>query len=260
MNQKTSFWIPIAVLIALALGLYLWSRQRGEAPPPPPPPAPAAEQPAIKHPVPPVEPAVPPQPLPTLEESDEPLRTELSDVVGAAPVESFLVPDGLVRKFVATVDNLTAKKVAARLLPVKPVAGDFRATRSDGTITLDPGNYDRYKPFVDFVTQADTSRVRQLYFRYYPLFQKAYQDLGYPSGYFNDRTVEVIDHLLATPDVTGPIELTQPSVYYQFADPQLEALSAGQKALIRMGPENEAAVKEKLREVRAAIVGQVPPA
>jgi hypothetical protein len=42
-------------------------------------------------------------------------------------------------------------------------------------------------------------------------------------------------------------------VRYEFADPELSALSSGQKALVRMGPENARRVKAKLRELRAAI-------
>ena len=71
---------------------------------------------------------------------------------------------------------------------------------------------------------------------------------------------EVEAHLLATPEVQGPIELTQPRVFYEFADPELEALSSGQKTLIRMGPENAAVVKAKLREVRKLIAAQPAPA
>jgi hypothetical protein len=41
---------------------------------------------------------------------------------------------------------------------------------------------------------------------------------------------------------------------YQFADPNLEALSAGQKLLLRMGPANAVIVKAKLRELRSAVV------
>ena len=66
--------------------------------------------------------------------------------------------------------------------------------------------------------------------------------------------IEVIDHLLATPDVKEPIALTQPKVLYEFADPALQELSAGQKALLRMGPDNETRVKAKLREIRKALL------
>jgi hypothetical protein len=66
----------------------------------------------------------------------------------------------------------------------------------------------------------------------------------------------VIDHLLATPDVKGPVALARPGVLYEYADKSLELRSAGQKLLLRMGPENAGAVKSKLRELRAAIIAQ----
>jgi hypothetical protein len=90
------------------------------------------------------------------------------------------------------------------------------------------------------------------------LFQKAYQDLGYPNDYFNDRLVKAIDMLLATPQITGPIDLVRPNVMYVFADQSLESRPAGQKVLIRMGPDNAAVVKAKLTELRA-IITAVPP-
>jgi hypothetical protein len=101
-------------------------------------------------------------------------------------------------------------------------------------------------------------RLANTYFHFYPLFQSAYQNLGYPNGYFNDRLVQVIDSLLATPQPSGPIELTRPNVLYTFADPNLEALPAGQKLLLRMGPDNAAVVKGKLKELRAAITAAPP--
>jgi hypothetical protein len=101
-------------------------------------------------------------------------------------------------------------------------------------------------------------RFAAVYLRFYPLFQKAYQDLGYPTGYFNDRLVTVIDMLLATPQITGPIELVRPNVMYVFTDRKVEALPAGQKLLIRMGADNATAVKAKLMELRAIITAAPP--
>jgi hypothetical protein len=46
----------------------------------------------------------------------------------------------------------------------------------------------------------------------------------------------------------------RPKVLYEFADPDLEKRSWGQKAMIRMGPPNERVVKAKLREIRALLV------
>ena len=106
---------------------------------------------------------------------------------------------------------------------------------------------------------SDIDAVKALavvYERLYPLFQHAYEDLGYPGKYFNDRLVEVIDHLLQTPEVAAPIPLLQPRVFWEYADPALENRSAGQKLLIRMGPQNARIIKAKLREFRAQIVNK----
>jgi hypothetical protein len=92
-----------------------------------------------------------------------------------------------------------------------------------------------------------------LYRQFYPLFQRAYEDLGYPKAYFNDRLIAVIDHLLAAPRTPALVKLTQPKVLYEFADPELQSRSSGQKILLRMGNENAARVKAKLRELRAEL-------
>jgi hypothetical protein len=47
---------------------------------------------------------------------------------------------------------------------------------------------------------------------------------------------------------------------YEFADPELEALSAGQKVLIRIGPENAALIKAKLRDLRRELGVEGPAA
>jgi hypothetical protein len=99
----------------------------------------------------------------------------------------------------------------------------------------------------------DSRALVRRYVEAYPLFQRAYEELGYPNRYFNDRLIEAIDDMLATPDMTQPIGVIQPKVFYQFTDPDLETRSAGQKVLLRMGGENAAKVKAKLRELRGEL-------
>jgi hypothetical protein len=109
---------------------------------------------------------------------------------------------------------------------------------------------------VRMVETVDVPKLGAVYAHFYPLFQKAYQELGYPKGYFNDRLIAAIDSLLATPEVTGPIKVVRPEAFYLFADPQLEALPAGQKAMLRMGADNAVRVKRKLREIRDELTRQ----
>ena len=221
-------------------------------------PAEGAGEPKIENPMPAPEPEA--GPLPKLKESDPAVRSALTVVLGDQAVAEYLVPQEVIRRFVVTVDNLPRKKVAVDLRPVKTIAGEFEASGGADSVVLDADNYARYAPLIRLVKTSDSKQLAALYRRFYPLFQESYENLGYPSAYFNDRMVEVIDHLLAAPDIKGPITLVQPSVYYQFADPTLESRSAGQKLLIRMGPENAAVIKAKLKELRAEIAKTPPPA
>jgi hypothetical protein len=123
---------------------------------------------------------------------------------------------------------------------------------------LDDKNFKRYKNFVNLADYIDTRKLVVQYIRFYPLFQEAYEELGYPDRYFNDRFIQVIDHLLVAPEIKGPINLVRPKVFYQFSNTELESLSAGQKILVRIGVENAQRVNSKLRELRA-ILTTLPP-
>jgi hypothetical protein len=169
-----------------------------------------------------------------------------------------LVPDSLVRRIVATIDAMPRQKLAARMRPVNPAPGKLVVEESEGGIVLKSENHERYKTFVQLVESADATQLVDMYLRFYPRFQEAYQQLGYPTGYFNDRFIAAIDDLLATPDIEGPIALQRPNVFYEYADPELEARSVGQKALLRMGPENAAVIKAKLRDVRTDLTSRAP--
>lgn len=252
MEEDTKKWIwwaiPIVVVIGLVAALY-YGRQHKQQP--------AAQQ-VQTAPAPPAAEAPPghvlapdaanTKPLPTLNDSDTDLRDSLGGVFGRS-LEKLLVPKDIVRHVVVTIDNLPRKKTAVQLWPLQATPGTLAVTGPDG-MTLSADNFARYEPIMKVLQNADTKQVVALYQHFYPLFQQAYIELGYPDGYFNKRLIEVIDHLLATPEVQGPIKLVQPGVFYQFADPTLEERSAGQKLLIRMGSENAAAIKLKLRELR----------
>jgi hypothetical protein len=247
-----------ALIFVLAAGGVYYLKSRNQplpaAPSSPTAPAPGPAESNIAHPLPQgAGSAASAGPVPELADSDEPLRAALSQISSTDAVKDFLVPQDLIRKMVVTIDNLPRQKVAVEKRPVNPVGGSFDAKGDELHATLDPRNFDRYKPMVAAINQLDAKQLGALYIHYYPLFQQSYQNLGYPNGYFNDRLVEVIDNLLATPSPAGPIELVRPNVMYTYADPALEARPAGQKLLIRMGPENAKAIKAKLTELRAVI-------
>ncbi len=267
MNRAVGWVVVVLAWVAIGAAAYYWWRQgpEREAPAAPPPTQlkPEAEvEPPIRHPVEAAqepgaeEPAKEPSPLPPLSDSDKLVHDSLAGLAGRDSLEAFLNTTGLIRRVVATVDNLPRKKAPQRVWPVKPTAGQFATTLRDGEVYLNPDNYRRYAPFLALMESVDTRKLVALYVRLYPLFQRAYEELGYSKRYFNDRLIEAIDDLLATPDVKGPIKLARPWIMYEYADAGLEARSAGQKILIRMGSEDAARVKSKLRAIRQQVTRQ----
>jgi hypothetical protein len=261
-RDKAIWWSAgIVIAAAIAIGVYFRYYSPGPTAPLPQPgvtPQPAAPPaPAIQHPI----PSTAEQqqaPLPPLDRSDPVVRDSLTGLLGKPAVAKFLVPHEVIRDFVVTVDNLPRKKVAAELRPLQPTGGDTAVDTQAGQTSLSEQNYARYAPLMQVVSSVDPKALATIYFRLYPLFQQAYENLGYPGKYFNDRLVLAIDSMLATPDVPGPIYLVRPKVFYQFSDPKLEALPAGQKLLIRMGPQNAGIIKQKLQQFRAAITATPP--
>lgn len=222
------------------------------------PPKQVEAPPAIHYPVNPTEadrqtaaPLIPPeQPLPALKESDESMAAILSQLFTDQRLDRFFISEHFIERLVVMIDNLPRQELPATHRPLKKIPGEFLTIGDRDNLTIAPDNARRYTPLVRMLAALDQEQVVAVYRRLYPLFQEAYVQLGNPQGYFNDRLIEVIDHLLATPEVSGPVPLVQPKALYLFADPALESLSAGRKILLRCGPENAAQIKTLLRTYR----------
>ncbi len=250
----------VALVLALAAGAYFLWRYLSQPPQLPPPAAATPAAPAPRtgpmHPMP--EKAAAPKPLPRLAESDATMLEALRDAIGTSAL-AFVFPEDLIRHIVVTIDNLPREHFSLRLSPVRPVGGRFKVEGRDETLAIAPDNSRRYAAYVGAFENLDAARVTALYARLYPLFQQAYMELGFPTGYFNDRLIEVIDHMLAAPAAREQAKLVVPHVLFEYADPELESLSAGQKLLMRIGADNEARVKAKLRQFRGELIALSPP-
>lgn len=264
--------LALATVIVLAVvAMWLWSTFADRQPPalavpraetPPPPelaaPAQAAASSQVQHPV-----AAEDQPMQRHE-----IPTALAGLLGTKAAATFLQADDFPRRFVATVDSLAREHSPAEIWPVLPTPGRFLVEeRAEGTV-IAAENAARYTPLVLLAGTIDVPAAVRLYRRMYPLLQQAYRELGFGDRYLNDRVVETIDVLLAAPDaqesprvqllpVRGPVPSLQPWVRYQFVDPELEALSAGQKILVRIGPVNQRRLKSKLAELRRDLTAPV---
>lgn len=274
MNRLSSLVVVLA-LIAIGTGLYLWLRPQLVPPPttvesPPAaaetaePPAPPPPEPEIQHPL------EPPQAGAETEPPTPPdVTVAMTGLLGRDAVLAFFNLNGFIQHTVATVDNLARPYAPPRVWPVNPTQGRFAVDGTAPDEHIAAANYDRYRPFVSAINAVGADKAAALYRQLYPQFQQAYEELGYPRGYFNDRLVTVIDTLLATPEpgtppavglpaIKGPKELQRPWVSYEYADPALESLTSGQRILLRMGPDNRRALKAKLADFRRRITQSAP--
>ena len=260
---RTVWLMLLIVLAAGAVFFYLWrqnaSQQSAPATPAAQTPVAAEAAPAIRHPIEDAQGAAAAnaetKPLPALMVSDTTMQNTLADLFGPASLGKVFYEDAIIHRFVTTVDNLPRKTIPSRNLPVKPIAGTLATSAKDDNISISADNASRYTPYVRMAESIDAKSLVSAYVHFYPLIQQDYRDLGYPKGYFNDRLIEAIDDLLAAPESKDSLQVVQPKVLYQYADPELEARSAGQKIMIRMGNENAAKVKAKLQEIRRELTG-----
>ena len=262
-------------LVLLAAGLVTWFVQRRVPRPVPVPPPPAVSSTAasvpaqqassaVEHPISEVaaRAAAAASGAATIDLAS--LPAALEHLLGRQAVLGMLQVQDFPRRLVATVDNLGREAAPARTWPVNPTAGRFLVREEAGSLVIDADNGLRYAPFVQLIESVDLRNAVALYLRWYDEFQQAYESIGFPGRHFNTRLVEVIDLLLATPTQAGPIEVVlpvirgphqppRPWVLYEFADPSLRGLSAGQQWLLRMGPVNQRRLQARLAEFRTLI-------
>ncbi len=253
MDKRVLFAIATVILLGAAYATYTFWQNSHPAPeivqskntlpsPPPPPPAPVQSQ-VIEIP-----PALPP--LPQLAKSDSFVLDALSSVLGNESLMKLFHTDLIIRNIVVTVDNLPQQRVPLKSMPFNPPPGRFLTAGSEDHLTFSPKNASRYSGYVNLAVAVDPKQLVGLYVRLYPLFQQSYAELGYPNNSFNDRLNEALDDLLDTPDIKEPIKLVQPKFFYQYADAETEALSIGEKIMLRLGSKNMKIVKSKLGEIK----------
>jgi len=203
--------------------------------------------------------------LPDLDASDEFVRQMAASLSSHPGWVTWLASDRLIRRFVrAVVAVSTGQSPADQVKFLRP-EGRFRVRRSGGLLVASPASYRRYDLAAAIFASLDTPGTAEAYRRLHPLFQKAYRDLGFAHGSFDGALALAIENLLAVHVPEGPVALERAKSTYVYRDPALEGLSAAQKQLLLMGPENARRVQAKFRELAGALGlggsgsgGQVP--
>ena len=242
------YWVGAVVLVAVIIAVVLLRNRPEEVVETPAPTPPVVAEAAPES-----EKSEPLEigPLPELDDSDAWLRGLIGQLSAHPELAEWLVTDEMIRRFVASVDNLAEGTSPRSHLPFMVPEGPFKIVERDGQYFVDPGSYERYDTAVEAVTSIDSEGAAQLYAALLPLFREAYRDLGYPGQTFDDAMRQAVDRLLETPVVSSDIEVIRKVSSYELADPELEKLPSASKNFLRFGPRNLRRLQAKAREIAA---------
>jgi hypothetical protein len=247
-----AIFVVLVVIIAAALGWWYLSRETAEEPL-------ASTVVGTPTPV--------PEPTPTLEErlssrlsgttlatSDAVVRELAAEISSHPKLAAWLVNEDLIRRFVASVDNIASGvSPQAHLDFLRPKEGFEVDERRNGVLVIEPDSYGRYDLVAQVFASLDTEGTVALYRELEPLIDEAYAEIGPAGADFDDRLNRAFDLLLAVPVLEGDAEVEQLIVTYAWADDELESLAAAQRHFLRMGPDNVSLIQGKLGEFRAAL-------
>lgn len=261
-RSSLPFIIAAAVIIVATAVVFYLNRQPANSEPAPELTGslPTAGAPTAAAPAQPANPETPPvlptptEPLPALDESDAEISSRLL-ALAPAGLKNLLLPEALARKFVVLIDNIARGQLAPRYNSLQSPAAAYPVLpgANPESYRVNAAGFSRYDAYTAVVTAIDVDALADLYWRYYPLLQQAFVDLGYPRAQFHPRLLSAIDVLLAAPPAPTDAELVQPQVLYRYADPALESLPAAQKQLMRAGPDNQKQVQDWLRQLRTRL-------
>jgi hypothetical protein len=190
---------------------------------------------------------LPPAPI-DLEQSDT--ATILAAQTLSPKFSESIQGEQQIRKWVSMIDMLADGNLPNKNLPIRYTMKPFEVTTaSDGKLSLSAANYARITPLLDAVTTIPADAMAKHYRSWKPLLEQAYAELGKPDT-FETRLRTMIFRIVAIPALPAAPELIHPSVYYKFADPELEKADALSKFIWRLGPENQKRIQDYLRELQ----------
>jgi hypothetical protein len=234
--------IGVAAALAIALGLaYVYLRAPSETP------APAAGTPSAVP-----APAVSPDEritLPPLDQSDALVRQLVGQLSSNPTIAAWLASDSLILNFAAVARLIANGESPAKELGVLERVPRFRTRTSRGDLFVDPASHRRYDRYALAVSSLDARGTARLYTTLEPRILEAYQRMEPSTRDFDPVLERAIVEMLKVPVVRGQVELAPSGIVYAYVDPRLEGLSAAQKHLLRMGPDNVQAIQAKLREI-----------
>jgi hypothetical protein len=199
-------------------------------------------------------PEPPPEPTVTEDTADAYARETIGSVNGGKALAQFVAGDYIVERAVAIVDALRRGEVPYKLLPVGRPSKSFPISDDGLRVTMDASGFSRYDGFAQWVAGIDVIAIVELLNDYEQIATEALSRMGVGDFDIRSAVLAATTEILATPIAPQSAELMKREANWVYMDPELEALSALQKQVLRMGPENAEIIQAKARELRGAVL------
>lgn len=211
-------------------------------------------------------------PLPLLDESDNWLKLKLPEITWRKELLQLIIDEDMIRRFVVFTDNFAQGNLAydhspfvlpkGKFFPDKSSTSFEQTSQSTEGATIKQNVWqwserssERFSLYIELLRSMDSDSLVQWYLEVKPLIDEAYSELGYDDD-FTQVLQDAITRVLDMEVPKSPMKLIQPSVVYKFADPQLEALPATDKLLLRLGKDNLLVMKSVLLELHEKLAQQ----
>lgn len=193
-------------------------------------------------------------PLPELAHSDTEFSQDMLSI--SAQMQAFLFKRQVIRKSIFSINDMAeGMRPPVKRLRELFFSKPFTVTQIDDKMYISKASYRRYDQLAQALNSIDNQAAVDLYQKYLPLFQQVFAEFSYPQNY---QVLDIIKaataKILDAPVISGKIEVIRPTVRYKFANPKLEKLSALDKQMLRMGPENTRLIQNKLRKLVEALI------
>ena len=193
-------------------------------------------------------------PLPELANSDPEFTQDILAL--SAQLKPSLFKKQLIRKSVFSINDIAqGVRPPVKRLRELSFKKPFTVNMVGDKMYISSVSYRRYDQLAQAINSIDSQAAAALYQKYLPLFQQVFNEFSYPENYqLLDIIKAATARVIEAPVINGKIEVIRPSVRYKFADPKLEKLSALDKQMLRMGPENTRLIQNKLRELVEGLI------
>lgn len=190
--------------------------------------------------------------LPDLLSSDQTVQQAVFKL--SPGLAAWFTTDQLIRKVVLITNDFAQAIRVSKHMSFLRLAEPFTVEQDGNELYIAPKNYKRFSTFIQAIQAVDAKSFVGFYQKFRPLTLQVFAELSYPKDISLESIIKKASgEIISAPIIKERIPLIRPSIYYRFADPNMEALNGVQKQMIRLGPENTLILQNKCRELLVAL-------